>query len=139
METEAKICKLNERFSDNYDTSTLTGTAIECLYRSKTFIPSYKNRFLRMIIKGAMTNPCTYTVALIVDDRREEFTLTESDITGVIGSDGLYPFLSEIHFPESINYGREVYIEITCNALNHGLKLDWYTIEGEKLSYSIIK
>lgn len=156
-EHEGTVYKFNERFSDAFDGED--GFAIESTYRSKTFVQSFKNKFNRVLIRGAMTDPCTYRVILNVDGVSESFDVTEGDIqfqsqvSGVVGydvvghtkllgtslEDELKSFLTEIHFPDTINYGREVYIEVQSNNENEGIRLDFITIEGEMEDQKVIK
>jgi hypothetical protein len=161
-ELEPKLYKFNKKFVDQYDSSTGEGFAIECKYKSKTFIPSYKNWFKRMFIRGAMTNPCTIQLRLNVDGNSELIKITETDIqwerdiSGVVGYDvvgqidvggeiqsssdePLYTFLAEIHFPKTVNQGREFYFELENNGLSEGFRIDWIDIEGTYLSTTVIK
>ncbi len=160
-ELENKLYKFNDRFIDKYDESTGDGVAIQSHYRSPTFIPSYRNWFERIIIRGAMTDPCSFILGVVIDGVREEFEVTQDDIqwktdsvaigTEVIGhssltgesvqqgNEVLYNFLTEIHFPKTAKEGQEIYLTIDSNNKGEGLEIYSLDIYYELLSPSIIK
>ena len=164
-ESAGKLCKFNKRYSDNYSSTTSSGTPINARWRSKTFYKgnskmAFDNIFSRVVIRGKMTSNCTAKVILTVDKKREEFTIDRTDIIdgaetgGYLGSaysayvdtvatasgePAMLPFLSVIDFPQSINNGREINVGIVCDTGGSGIEINWIAIQGEKMSEDIIK
>ena len=50
------------------------------------------------------------------------------------GSQALFSFFKEIPFPDTINYGREIYVGIESDNVNEGIRLDDIIIMGRILS-----
>lgn len=162
LENSNALCRFNEKFIDAWSDADGGGFAINSVCRFRTIRNGLRSRFTTMVIQGSITEGANIEVKMTVKYGKKETSekeyITDEDITDADADNNfvghvivgkslvghsekeviMKKFEKIIHFPDTINEGTELDIQITSSRLGEGIEIEIVTVLGVDIPSSDI-